>query len=56
MIMTVYNVQVSGGEYEDYWSYVDECFDNKELADEYVERKKALHKKIEAKENEFNNR
>lgn len=52
--MTVYNVNVSGGEYEDHWSYVDECFATKELADEYVEKKKALHKKIEANENEFN--
>jgi hypothetical protein len=52
--MTVYNVQVSGGEYEDHWSYIDECFVSKELADEYVEKKKALHKKIEEKENEFN--
>lgn len=52
--MTVYNVQVSGGEYDDHWNYIDECFASKELADEYVEKKKALHKKIEEKENEFN--
>lgn len=52
--MTIYNVQVSGGEYDDYWCYIDECFASKDLADEYVEKKKALHKKIESKENEFN--
>jgi hypothetical protein len=52
--MIVYNVQVSGGEYEDHWSYIAECFVSKQLADEYVEKKKALHKKIEEKENEFN--
>ena len=52
--MTVFNVEVSGGEYEDVWSYIEVCFVSKPLADEYVEKKKQLNKNVEAKENEFN--
>ncbi len=52
--MTVFNVVITGGEYEEYWAYIDVCCASKQLADEYVEKKKQLNKKIEAKEDEFN--
>ena len=51
--MTVYNVIASGGEYDSYWSCTECCFDSKELADEYVVKRKEFIKRIQNDEEKF---
>lgn len=52
--MTIFLVECSGGEYEDCWNVVEKCFSSKELADEYIEKRKKLIKKIQNDEEKFN--
>lgn len=52
--MTIYLVECSGGEWEDYWHGVEKCFLSKDLADEYIEKKKNIIKNVQNKEKEFN--
>jgi hypothetical protein len=52
--MTIFLVECSGGEYEDCWNVVEKCFSSKELADEYIEKRKKLIKQIQNDEEKFN--
>lgn len=51
--MTVYTVISSGGEWDSYWTATEGCFMTYELAQEYVDKRKKLIKKIQGDEEEF---
>lgn len=51
--MTVFIVERSGGSYDDWWVTMECCFSSKELAEEYIEKKKNLIKRIQGDEEEF---
>lgn len=52
--MTIFLVECSGGEYDDSWSCIEDCFASKELADEYIRTKKNINKNVQSKKEEFN--
>jgi hypothetical protein len=51
--MTVFLVEVYGGKSDDHWNYTEGCFNSAELAEEYIEKKKKLIKRIQGDEEEF---
>ena len=40
--MTVFLVEVYGGQFDDHWNYIEGCFNSKELAEEYIEKRKRI--------------
>ena len=51
--MTVFLVEVYGGQFDDHWNYIEGCFNSEELAEEYIEKRKNLIKRIQGDEEEF---
>ena len=52
--MTIFLVECSGGEYDDSWYCIEDCFASKELADECIRTKKNINKNVQSKKEEFN--
>lgn len=52
--MTVYLVECSGGQYEDWWQSNEGIFSSKELADEFIVKRKQLFKQLDNDHEVFN--
>lgn len=51
--MKIHLVQVCGGDYEDRWDYIDKCFIDIKLAEQYIEQAKQHNKQMETLRDEF---
>lgn len=51
--MTVYIVNISGGNYDYYWTAIEGCFHSYELAKEYIEKRENVIKSMKENVNDF---